>query len=164
MDELFLQNLIDEKFDKYLLFINAGGPYAAIKILGEVYNCISRLDKSKQFQWLERLREEQLSESQIQIVIGELEEDVKTIEHLLSCFEVWIVEELILILGLRMEVDLVIAVLEEIWYQQTNIDLKTIDERILEISMAEDSKRPFKAAVSSIRKNWGMPITNQWLN
>ena len=165
MDELTLQKRLNEKFDEYVFFKNSREPYANLKLLGDVYNCALTLDKSKKFQWLERLRkEEQLSDSQIQIVLAGLENTVGVVEHLLSCFEVWIFEELVLLLTERIEVDLVKAVLEEIWHLETNIDLKEIDEKILEISMAKASKTPFKSAVNSIRKYSEMSITNRWLN
>lgn len=159
-----LEKRLNEKFEEYLFFLKGGGIYRAVVILGEICNCISKLNKTKQSEWTKRLNDNKLSELQFQSIIVEVESEIKEIKRLLSIFNVWIVEEIVLILTLRIQVDLVIAVLNEMGYQEANIDLYDTDEKILRISKAEASKRPFTESVNLIKKNWGMPLTNKWLD
>lgn len=159
-----LEKRLNEKFEEYALFLYGGSLYSAIIKAGEIYNCALPLERKRKQEWIDLLRREKLPKTEIQTITIELEEDVKIIQHLLSNFDVWIVEELILILMKRIEVDLVLVVLREIWYEEINIDLTTVDEKILQRSQANESKRQFTAAVKSVKKNWGMPITNKWLD
>jgi len=163
-DKSTLEKRLNEKFEEFILFFNLGGPYSSIKILGELYNCVLKLDKTIQPEWLERIRDVCFSEVQLQIIVDELEKDIKNIERLLSIFNVWIEEEIVLILTLRIEVELISNVLTFIGYNKVSADFSSIDEKILQISQAEDSKRAFSESVSLIKKNWGMPITNKWLD
>lgn len=159
-----LEKKLDEKFEEYRCFLRGEGIYRAMVILGEIYNCIPKLDRIKQIKWTKRIHNVRLNEHQLQSIIIKAKGEIREIERLLSIFNVWIVEEIVLILTLKIQVDLVIAVLNEMGYREADINLYAIDEKILQISKAEASKRPFAESVNLINKNWGMPLTNRWLD
>lgn len=71
------------------------------------------------------------------MIVDELEKDIKNIERLLSIFNVWIEEEIVLILTLRIEVELISDVLTFIGYNKVSADFSSIDEKILQISEAD---------------------------
>lgn len=163
MNDIDLENRLDEKFDLYLGHLSVNQIYRAIKILGEINNCIPKLDKKKQDKWLQRLRSEKLSQDSLQTILFELEKEIKEINRLLSVSDDWIFEEIVFFLTDRIYLDFVIDFLTEVGYLKENIDLKSLDEKILRISKIEANKRSFASSVNSINKNWGLPITNEWL-
>jgi len=161
---LDLEERLNEKYSEYVLFKRGGSQYRAVQLLGEIYNCVPKLDKKKQVKWLKCVRKERLDKHSFQEIIAKLERDIREIKRLLSIFDVWIVEEIVFIMTLKIQVDLVIAVFEEVGYEEINISLTNIDKKISQISRGETSKRPFAESIKLIRKNWGMPISNKWLN
>lgn len=164
MNEFDLEKRLNEKFQEYMIFLHGGGIYPAIQILAGINNCIPKLKKTEQNKWLKLLHSEKIDKDSLQIIMSELRKDIYEIKRLLSIFNVWIVEELVLVLTLRIQVDLVIALLDEMNLLIEDIDLQNIDKKILEISIANKSKLPFKSSVNLINKNWGLPIRNKWLD
>jgi hypothetical protein len=158
MNEFDLKKLLNEKFSEYMFFKSYEDTLGAFFRLGEIYNCVPRLEKEERSHWLEVIRKEKLNEQQIQLIKSDLERKVKEMEKLLAVFSDWIFEEIVLILTIRIYVDLAIALLNELGYLEESFDLKDIDAGIRDISKSKSSKHDFEASVNSIRKNWGLPI------
>lgn len=159
-----LEKKLNEKFQDYLHFLHGGSAYSAIQKLGEIFNCLPMLSRSKQMEWIEQLRNERLSEATIDSVKSKIENDIKSIERIVSVGSKFIVEEFVLILTSRIQIELVLDLLQELGFDEIKVESDEIDDKITRISQVKENKEAFKDAISLLKKNWGVPITSKWFN
>lgn len=161
------ENLLNQKYDEYLFFMHGKDYYHAIQLLGEIYNCLSLLSNPKQKEWLNKLHNETISEIAIKKIESEVTNDIRMLKRLISAKNSFLFEEMVLILTRRIQVDLVLFVLREIGIDEMSTnkkDLADLDEEINIISKMQRNKEEFNYAIKSIKKNWGIPIINKWLD
>jgi len=71
-------------------------------------------------------------------------------------------EEIVLVLTIRTEVDAAASVLSAFGIHKSSLHLADFDDELREIARSKENARTFASALVSIRRNWSMPITNQW--
>jgi hypothetical protein len=161
---LNLEEQIEEFFQCYKILLQEGAYYRAVKRLAEIANCLPKLHKTPQMLWKDRLRKEPLPEDVTQIVKTEIEKDIQQVKRILSFGTKWTVEEIVLVLSNRIDVDLVSFFLKEYCFLNLTIELEDVDEAIIRVAKSKENNYNFRVAVSVLKKNWGFPIDNQWLS
>lgn len=158
-----LERLLDDKYDQYLSFGRGAPIYPAIRILAEVFRCVSKLDASRQKVWRDRIDAEELDDDALAAISAELDRQIFRVRRLLSIGDVWIFEEIVLLLTLRIEIELVIDFLLARGYISQCPDLKGVDTKLYKISREKSNKQAYAESRRAIRSNWGLPISSQFL-
>ena len=71
-------------------------------------------------------------------------------------------EELVLVLTLRVQLDLALAVMDLFGVDATSFDLTTLDSDLREVALSKQNRRYFMTALATMRRNWGIPIFDRW--
>jgi hypothetical protein len=153
---------IEKLFAKYELFLQ-GSPYTALQLLGELYSILPDLDEDLRLKWAKKIKREKISSNTIKLVEAELEKDVKHLKHLLFITLNWNYEVIVLILSLRIQIHLVLALFRELNFKETNVNLDSIDKNIILISEGKKTRDDFKSAVRTIAKNLGRNVIPEWV-
>lgn len=159
-----LEAQLDERFEWYLSLQQTGVHYSALKRIAEIFNCLPKLAGEQQKRWIERVSREMLLHDVVKATEDGIENDAQRIRRILSFGTKWNSDELLLVVQLKIEIEMVIALLNH--YSQTVVSIasyKDIDEDIVEIANSKENARAFDMAVSLMRRNWGLPLSSRWL-
>ena len=162
-----LEETFIERFREYEYLWPAGEYYGAAKRLAELSHCLSGLSDDARNDWSERIKffASPMPEGAITVLENGLVGDAERIRRILSIGSRWNEDEVLLVLGMRIEIDLMLSFLSE--YCSYNVTaplpIEYIDERLVELAKSKEHKRHFRWAIDMMKKNWGLPIDSKWL-
>ena len=161
-----IKAIFQERYDEYLKFRDCGEFFGAISNLSEIHNCIihGQLDYSLCREWKEKLEGIPLSEEIIRSVKASIDEKYLRIQRIMSIGDIFNDDEFLLILTFRVQIELVVDFLGGKKADINGVDISRLDYEIEEIIESKKNRKAFNSALSQMRKNWGLPITNKWFS
>lgn len=165
MKYIDLEREFDRRFQWYQDNREAGAYYPAILTLGELENCLEALPKRAQAKWKKLINEESLTKEIVREVEHGVEEAIERIQRIISVGTRWCFEELTLVLGRKIEIEIVLLFLHKRQYFTDHCFLlDDLDAAIMKIAKSKVNERDFRMAVTLNRRNWGLPISSRWLD
>ena len=158
-----INRILEERFTEYKVLLKAKECYGAILRLAEIFNCLSQIEEPFYSKWTERLQSEQLQDEVIQTALVGLERNAERIRRVLSVGDVWNEDEILLILTKRIQIEMLLQFLKEIYSHSMEVFLDDIDRKVEEISASKQNGRTYKLVVAQLKRNWGLPIDSKWL-
>lgn len=130
----------------------SGAALSAVVLLGEVFVMAAPTTRNR------ALREVRARVTEDVLLRASVEADraLKRILHVVSIGSTFNTDEIILLLTLRFEVELASPLLDQ------PFDLHRIDEELRGLARSAENHRSFAAALSTIRRNWRVPIEDRW--
>jgi hypothetical protein len=167
MSNRVLEETFTGRFREYEYLWQAGEYYGAAKRLAELSHCVSGLNADARNDWSERIKffaSSMLKERSWALEDG-LVGDAERIRRILSIGSRWNGEEILLVLGMRIEIDLMLSFLREHrpHHASPPLPLEYIDERLIELGKSKEHGPHFRWAIEMMKKNWGLPIDSRWL-
>jgi len=164
---MMLEETFIERFREYEYLWQAGEYFGAVKRLAELSHCLSGLNGQERNDWSERIKffASSMPKETITVLENGLVRDAESIRRILSIGSRWNEDEILAVLGMRIEIDLMLSFLHEHCSHNvtTPLPLEYIDERLVELAKSKEHKRHFRWAIGMMKKNWGLPIDSEWL-
>lgn len=159
-----LSSTIDALLAEYRRLRECGDCYSASVRLGEIINCIRhRSDSDKESNGL------LATIAAIDLSIGditEIQEGVRAsferIVRILGVGTRWEFEEIVLIVGKRVEASMALEFLLFRGIDVSSIDISDADEAIEAYAATADGKQQLREASQLAKRNWGAPLSH-WL-
>ena len=152
---------IDEAFETYQAFLNRANYKSAAMYLATTMYCLESLSEGSSDQNL--LYDLTAPEKVIEAAKETLSDKLIRIERITSVGSKWDIDEIFLLIQLRLEVGILVYFLDQTCNDFSSPDLRAIDFWFRSVSATKEHEAGFKKALQTIRKNWEIPIQTEWL-
>ena len=158
-----LETTFDERFKEYAYLWQVGEYYGAAKRLAELSHCLPNLDNEKtRKKWQDQIQSiGAVIPNEIVIALEDgVGKDAERISRILSVGTRWEIEEILLILGVRIEIDLMLAFLKEHCSHTVTITLylEYIDTEIERLAQSKEHGGLVGGSISMMKKIRGLPL------
>ena len=165
MKHIHLEQEFDRRFEWYQDNRREGAYYPAILTLAELENCLEALPKNAQVKWKKRINHEPLTNEIVRLIEPGIAEAIEKIRRIVSFGTRWCFEELTLVLGMRIEIEMALLFLQKRCYlTKHHFRLDELDETIRAIARSRTNERDFRMAVTLYKRNKKLPLRSSWLN
>ena len=147
----------------YQTYLRQQEYYAALVSLAELYYRALEADETLKSKWLTFISNENISNEMLRAAQDGIQMDAKRIRHILSIGTTWNDDEIIFILGRRIDIEIVSSFLEERLSYLSTLLISDIDEEIEHISKSKLNEHNFRLALNSIKRNNFPPLISNWL-
>jgi hypothetical protein len=158
------KEILDNYWIAYDELKRRGDLYGAILKLAEIYNYLKQLDKGAYKNIPEFLQRVHLEDDAVEIISKRLARDFEKLERILTYGNVWDIDEVFLILDLRVGIDLICDFFQAKQISLAVPDFKSVDEIIKYIAGSKENCKSYSHAVALMRKNRGGLIISQYLS
>lgn len=137
--------------------------YSAVASLAEIHHCLPRLNRRDASRWRSTVKEALNSLGRVESVNSALSENAERMRRVLSVGSSFGVEEIILLLTLRIESHLVEQFLYESEGIASIVRWDDIDARLSSLAKSKEHRQLFRASQDQVQRNWGIPLVSKWL-
>lgn len=155
-----LRSILDEKFAEYNDWVKKGVAEVGIYSLAQGLRLTAQSPKDRD-EFVRELRA-RVQPTHLQRAATEAMARWRRAMHVMSIGTEFNEHEFILLLGIRLEVELVSEVLRLFGVDTGGLPLAPIDEELRVIANAKTNRREFASAVSMMKKNCGVPFEDIW--
>jgi hypothetical protein len=164
MNDALLNQELEERFLRFRRYRDHGSWSGAVTGWAEIFHCLPLLKVPDQQTWTQRLLAEAPAETMINEARTTIHERVARIRRILSVGSEWQGEEILLLLGLRIDIDFLLDFLRDGLGHEFSVSLNDIDEDLLHLSTTTLHRGRFRESARLMKRNWGLPIRSKWID
>ncbi len=163
MNKTVLEN-IDSLYKEANSASKSINAYGAALLLGEIWNCVSKMPNRVKYSWNAKISQVWREIKAPNSPRPEVQSRVDQLERILRFGDEWIFEEFVVVVGNRIDVDLVLQLFSingaSVKFALDKI--KAIDKKFEELQNSTVNSRAFASARQTVKKNRRIPV-DHWL-
>jgi hypothetical protein len=158
-----LSNQLSSQLAEAESFISRRAFYPAFVRIANVHASLEHLNKPTRELFLKWCLKTPLNRETLEAIEAGIKKDIKQVERILAVGKSWIYEEWVVILTSIVQIDLLCDFLA-VRGIKSGLMPGSLRSEIESLRKSKFNKEPFESALSSIRKNWGLPVNHPLLH